>query len=326
MPTKAHTTPSAKRDAPAAAVTDAARPEAPQSPPDVATYAPTAKDVFELSAHLGASTVADVRLLTEAYTDAELVEIGNDFATTRLTSDALRILGVATEFFEKAPAADVGAVDLSAEVVRIGAWAAAEDARTDEVLRSTKASAKALAAGDVAKAEATLEQARNEKKKFSETLRSVGQRTATEAVITHAFAPAAHGEASRGPDVSLVILAKEGLALLASTEANIQRRAAFYRLTATRVAAVEKLAKEAKSAAKVLAAPKVIATQEQVDWWDGATYVILQMIVRAFQAARATAPKVPSVDFVSLKRRPGATKDDGKTPPDAPAKKPQGTP
>lgn len=326
MPPKAHTTPSAKRDAPAETVTEAAHLNAPHNPPDVTTWAPSAKDIFELSIHLGASTIADVRLLTESYSDAELVELGNDFATTRVTDDAMRILGVAATFLEKGPAADVEAVDLSAEVVRIGAWAAAEDARTDEALRSSKANAKANAAGNVAEAEATIERARNEKKKFSETLRSVGQRAATEAAITHAFAPAAHGEASRGPDVSLAILAKEGRALLASTEANIQRRAALYRLTAARVGEVESLAKEAKSAAKVLAAPKVVATQEQVDWWDGATYAILQMIVRAFQAARVTAPKVPSVDFVSLKRRPGATNAGGKTPPDAPAKKPTGTP
>ncbi|TAK20037.1 MAG: hypothetical protein EPO40_32585 [Myxococcaceae bacterium] len=47
-------------------------------------------------------------------------------------------------------------------------------------------------------------------------------------------------------------------------------------------------------------------TQERVDWCDGATIVILQTIVRAFQGARETHPGVPSVGFVSLRRRANA--------------------
>lgn len=280
------------------------------------TYKPSANDVFELSTQLGGATVAEARALTEGSSDADLVRVGNDFATPRVKGDALRILGVAAEFFRHAPKAERDALDMTVDVVRIGAWTAAENVRAYEAHRSAIASAKARSSGALAEAEAVVERARNEKKRFSDTLRAVGQRSATETAIAHALAPGAHGEANTGPDVSLSLLAKEGRALLASTDENVTRRAATYRLTRERVAQVEALAKEAKEADKVINAPKVVITQTQVDWWDGLTYAILQTVVRAFQGAHAFNPKVPALDFVSLRKRGAAGTEEGDPPKD----------
>ncbi len=284
-------------------------------------------DIAALSTHLGAATRDEARVITAAYSDAELIALGNDIATPRITSDSLRAYNIAASFFASAAESDLEDLDLSPDVVRIGAWAAAEDARVNEALRSSKASAKAREAGAIVEAEGTIERAIIEKKKLLGTLRSVGQRAATEAAIAHALAPAQHKETSTGPDVSLKVLAAEGRALLASTDKDIRKRSSLYRLTAARLDKVDALTLEAAKAAKLLSAPKVVVTQNDVDWWDGVSVVILQSVVQAFQAAHATNPKVPSIDFVSLRKRSSTAspteQEDGKK--DEPASDPTKT-
>lgn len=283
----------------------------PASPPAVATpsedpYRLTVRDVGALSAQLGAASLEEVRLLTAAYTDEELIELGNDFATPRVTDDSLRVLGVTASFLQRAPAAEQQAVDLSLDVVRVAAWAAAEDARAHEQLRGATASERTSAAGAEAEAARVLVRARAEKRKLADTVRAVAQSATVGVAVTHALAPAAHGATSSGPDVSLELLIKEGRALLASKDPSVKRRALLFRLTPQRLDAAATLARDASQASTVLGTPKVKITQEKVDWWDGATIVILQTIVRAFQGARETHPGVPSVGFVSLRRRANA--------------------
>ena len=137
-------------------------------------------------------------------------------------------------------------------------------------------------------------------------MRGVAQSPAVDVAVAHALAPAAHGGARPGPDVSLDLLVKQGRALVASNDASVKRRAALYRLTSARLDVALAIAEAASHAAKVLDAPKVVVTQESVDWWDGATIAILQIVVRAFQGARETHPGVPRVEFVSLRRRANA--------------------
>ncbi len=272
-------------------------------------YRPAANDVTALSAQLGASTEAEVRLLVEAYTDEELVEIGNDFATPRATADALRVCGVAASFLQKAPAADQRAVDLSLDVVRIGAWAAAEDARVHETFKVTTARERTAAAATQADAERVLTQARAEKTRLADTVRAVAQRASVNVAVGRALAPAANGAPSAGPEASLDLLVAEGRALLASDDPSTKRRVALYKLTAARLDDAAKLAREAKAAAGVIRSPRAVVTQGTVDWWDGAMYVILQTIVRAFQGGRATNPALPAVEFVSLRQRAAAGGD-----------------
>ncbi len=283
----------------------AAAAAAPPASPDEA-YRSTALDVYELSAELGAATLDDVLLLTAGFTATSLVDLGNDFATLRVTRDALRLLGVAASFLQRAPVADQHAVDLSLDVVRVGAWAAAEDARAHEALRGANASKTTRDAGAEAEARRVLEGARSEKRKLADTVRAVAQSAAVDVAVAHALAPAAHGGARPGPDVSLDLLVKQGRALVASNDASVKRRAALYRLTSARLDVALAIAEAASHAAKVLDAPKVVVTQESVDWWDGATIAILQIVVRAFQGARETHPGVPRVEFVSLRRRANA--------------------
>ncbi|MBK6533152.1 MAG: hypothetical protein IPF99_27260 [Deltaproteobacteria bacterium] len=275
------------------------------SPEDA--YRPTALDIFELSAQLGPATQDEVDLLIARHSFAELVDIGNDFATARATRDALRILGVAAAFLQHAPASDQGLVDLSLDVVRIGAWAAAEDARANEKLTGATASERTSAASAEAEAQRVLTQARAERRKLADTVRAVAQSTSVDVAVTHALAPAAHGAARTSPDASLELLLQQARALLASKDPAVKRRAALYRLTPARLDGAAALAKAASQAATVVGAPKVVVTQEKVDWWDGATLTILQTVVRAFQGARETHPGVPRVEFVSLRKRAGAS-------------------
>jgi hypothetical protein len=294
---------SRKSPAPTASpIVRAADPPAAVASPDEA-YRPTAVDIFALSAELGPATADEVALLTAGYDDAALVEIGNDFATARATADALRICGVAASFLERAPAADQKAVDLTLDVVRIGAWAAAEDARANAAHGSASASRRTGDAGAVAEAEQVIERARAAKVKLANTVRAVAQSAAVGVAVTHALAPAANGAASAGPDASLGLLVKEGRALVASKDAGVKRRAEMFKLTKARLDEAAALAEQAVEAARVIGAPKVVVTQEKVDWWDGVTYVILQSVVRAFQGARATHPGVPRVEFVSLRKQ-----------------------
>jgi hypothetical protein len=276
--------------------------DAPAATPDE-TYRPTAVDIFALSSQLGPATADEVALLTAGHTDAALVEIGNDFATARATADGLRILGVAASFLQRAPAADQEAVDLTLDVVRIGAWAAAEDARANATHESASASRRTGDAGAAAEATQVIERARVAKVKLANTVRAVAQSPAVSVAITHALAPAANGAASAGPEASLALLVKEGRALVASKDAGMKRRAEMFKLTKARLDAVAALAEQAVEAARVISSPKVVVTQEKVDWWDGVTYVILQSVVRAFQGARATHPGVPRVEFVSLRKQ-----------------------
>ena len=269
-------------------------------------YRPTALDVFDLSAQLGAATLDEVQLLTAGYTASELVDLGNDFATARVTHDALRILGVGASFLQHAPADDQSAVDLSLDVVRVGAWAAAEDDRAHEKLRGANASKNTRVAGAEAEAQRVLEAARAEKRKLADTVRAVAQSPTADVAVAHALAPAANGATRSGADVSLALLVKQGRALVASKDPSVKRRAGLYRLTSERLDGVAALAEAASHAATVLDAPKVVVTQESVDWWDGATFAILQNVVRAFQGARETHPGVPRVEFVSLRRRANA--------------------
>lgn len=264
-------------------------------------------DIAALSTHLGVATLDEVRVITAAHSDTDLVALGDEIATPRITSDSVRVYNVAANFFETASAEDQEDLDLSPDVVRIGAWAAAEDARVNESLRASKGDAKAREAGALAEAEETVARAVSEKKKLVATLRSVGQRQATEAAIAHALAPAQHNETSTGPDVSLRVLVAEGRALLASKDEGIRKRVPMYRLTAAKLDKVDKLRLEAASAAKLIAAPKAVVTQHDVDWWDGASVVILQSVVQAFQAGHATNPRIPSIELVSLRKRSAAT-------------------
>lgn len=266
-----------------------------------AVYVNRAPDLTSLSARLGTATQEEVRALTGSLSAVDLVHLGNDCTSAAVLADALQILGTAADFFDRAPGHDLDAVYVTEEVVRVGAWAAAEGERALAALRAATP-----LVGDTPETQqalAALEMARAEARKLAELVRTVGQRASTEDAVRRALAPHTRGDVGAGLAHPIAVLVDEGRGLMNDPDPDVRHRAGFYRLTPERLRHAEEVAAKAVEAAKLLGIAHSTASQELVDWWDGATFVILRSLVRAFQGARATHPAVPALDFVAIRAR-----------------------
>lgn len=269
-------------------------------------------DLAALSAALGPATEAEARALASAKSDAALIKLGNTVATPRIDDDALRLLRGAAAFFVSGPAAARARVNLSPEFLRVAAWSALQGHEAWVAVATRAAQAGTTDATRAVQAAQKLARARALRDQLAEVLAQVGGTPSWQVKVHAAVRPAAAGMPEARADVALAALANLGRTLLASKNADVRQRIAFYALKSAQLDEAESVAADTAVTAGKAKNPKSLAKRAEVDRWDGLNITLLERVTRAFGRAHAVDPTVPALGFVSLRSRVAAK---GKTEP-----------
>jgi len=273
-----------------------------------------------LLARLGPATEEEVLAYIEGATDEELIAEGRQVDTARIDTDTARIYGRALDFIERAqnkeqekaekekdkkkvrrPAGPVRGVTRA--LLRVGVWAAVQGHDAYVALRTGIAQQRSGRALNQDTAEETRQEGRDLHVELIDALRAVaGQKKTLLARIAQAANLSAAPEGLAGSIRALVAIGREMLAdpspamklRLADGESGVTTEYLdACEETAGRVAKAESVG------GAVLPSPEV--SQAEVDRWDGINLVLLETVIRAFEAGHRVNPTVPRVLPISLR-------------------------
>lgn len=277
----------------------------------------------ELVAHYGPATIEEVDLYLEGAMLEDLAKEGAKVATERITRDATRIYGIATEFRKRAtPEQEDRLPAVTSHFLRVAIWSAYQG---QQALAARKAWLTGIKMWRRARAASN-----KESKRVGAARRDVlhagllilaGQKKDTVRRIQKVYRRSTRPTTLATVLRDLVALGRE---MLEDTSLGARHRRRGSRLTPVFLDECEAYANQVATVGEVAEAvpaqPSV--TQGTVDLWDGRNLIFLRQIMTAFEAGRALDPVIPRLTPNSLRgvlsRKPRKSKAPPKKPP-APA-------
>jgi hypothetical protein len=256
----------------------------------------------QLVERLGVATPEEVLLHVGRNSKVELTELGRKIATPRLSKDSARLMGQAVDYYSQADEDQLDALaGIDPDLLRVGAWAAAEDERLWALhTRGQKSATQRRSTFGVSYSELRDEALGRREQIHKLLIRLSGNDPVQLKAIEDAYGT------SRGPQAlsdSLQALAGLGRNYLADPSPEMVQRRQRSRLREALLADVEALAgrllDQGLAAQAVANLPTV--TQSDVDYWDGVVLWFLRRIIDAFDAARLTDPRVPRLVAIATR-------------------------
>ena len=253
-------------------------------------------------ARLGEASEAEVqRLIVTA--PEQLVALGLTVAAERVDADSARLYGLATDFYQQAtPAQRQALLGLSADLLRVGAWAAQ---RASELARTRRTELEAQVvdeSGEVAEAEALLRRARGRREQLrAALLLCAGNLPSRRTEILGAYALL--GERGEVLGESLRRLARLARSYLDSRDPNLKARAVATGLSVPLLNDTFALAgrtDELRTSVPALR-PAVSVPLRELARWDGVNLTLLAHLLDVFDAARLIEPSIPRLLPMSLR-------------------------
>lgn len=250
---------------------------------------------------LGTSTEEEVRHYTEGMSKEELTYEGTRVGTERIDTDAARLYGIASSFFKTATDDQLNALmGVSADHVRVGAWAAFQGSQLYEALQKNKRKG----GGTKEQLAIVAEKARSQAMVRRKALRTglsvlAAGDDALLAQIDHA-----NGTAKEPKSLSeaLSALADVGEQMLQKPSAGLKLRLAKSRLTKAMLDQDRALATQVREtgdeAQAVLVGGEI--SQSTVDYWDGINLFLLGSLIDVFESGHALDPAIPRLNPIAL--------------------------
>ncbi|MFO0576634.1 MAG: hypothetical protein U1A78_21720 [Polyangia bacterium] len=253
-------------------------------------------------ARLGEASEAEVQRLIVTPAE-ELAALGLTVAAERIDADSARLYGLVADFHQQAtPAQRQALLGLSADLLRVGVWAAQ---RASELAR-TRCSELEAQIGDekdeVAEAEAVLRRARGRREQLrASLLLCAGNLPSRRSEILGAYALL--GERGEALGESLRRLARLARSYLDSRDPNLKARAVATGLGVPLLNDTFALAgrtDELRTSGPALR-PAVSVPLREVARWDGINLTLLAHLLDVFDAARLIDPSIPRLLPMSLR-------------------------
>lgn len=255
-----------------------------------------------LVARWGEASEEEVFGFVGGRTKAALIAIGSDVVTTRIDTDAARMLGRYSDFRDRASEAQLEQLPaLSDALVRCAVFAAHRAAILYETRQAQLARSKATREGRVAEAAQKVENGRIRRDQLEAALEGLcGQDPVWLARIAAAYGAAPDPEALAK---SIEELVQVGLAMLADPAPLLAARIADSRLSRAWLERSLAIAAEARRSGAIAdtALPLTPVTQAEVDYWDGMALTLLDIVVTSCEAGHRADPSIPRLVPIALR-------------------------
>jgi hypothetical protein len=256
----------------------------------------------KLQARLGEANEEQVSKFVWGRSNEELVAAGQQVSTNRITTDATRLYGYSTDFYEGATEDQLDVMpSLSLDLLRVGVWSAIKGNQLFKARRAGRS--------DATDTQTTLDAVAEEKRTRALALRGVlyqllktiaAGSTDWTTKIDQAYGTYGKTEEAVKSLEGLEKLAREMLtdptpelkAIIDTTRLSIAWLDRFHQ-------AAEAFKEAAQKAGAVAAAPAV--TQGKVDYWDGINLVLLKRVIDIFDAGHDADPTIPRLIPISLR-------------------------
>ncbi|HEX2574672.1 MAG TPA: hypothetical protein VH877_34310 [Polyangia bacterium] len=310
---------------PVAEAPSAESPTAPPSPsPDLTNFDATEVITLEeLVAYYGPASDEDVDTYLEGAMKEDLAKEGAKVATERITRDATRIYGIATDFRKRAtPDQEERLPAITDHFMRVAVWSAYQG---QQALAARKAWSAGVKMWRSARA-ASNKDAKRLGAARRDVLRTgllilAGQKKGMVGRIKKVYRRSTRPATLAAVLRDLVALGRE---MLEDTSLGARQRRRDSRLTADFLTECEAMAERVATvgeAAEAVPAQSPV-TQGTLDLWDGRNLIFLRHIMAAFEAGHALDPVIPRLRPNSLRgvlsRAPRKNKAAPKRPPETP--------
>lgn len=296
--TSTHPTPTTS---PAAGASPAAPPPSTAAPST--TAAPKVYTLKSLAALVGDVSEAAVLRLVEGYGRDELVVLGAEYATSRISKDCSRDYGRAWDWYATATEEQKDLLPaLSVDLLRTAIWAARRGEVLDEAFShggTVNDTTDATRQAEAIEARKRGKACRNQQDALLRTV--AGGHAALLALVDGALGTAPDDKALADSIARQVAL---GRTWLASTDPGIVERRAGTRLRAELLDRHAALAEEVRDKGAAAEATRTLVgvTQADVNYWDGINLTLYRRIVEIFEAGRDSDPTILRLSPIALRR------------------------
>ncbi|MFS8066898.1 MAG: hypothetical protein ACMG6S_11055 [Byssovorax sp.] len=261
----------------------------------------TSFSLDDLHAKVGAPDPAFVKAIVDEETREEFIALGSQIASRHILSDAPRIYGIAYEFLSSASEAQLDSIDISLELVSVGAHLAIDlrtltnkVRKTDEAGEAERSEAERAAATAFTSAlglrTRTVRLLKGIAGRSSDLRKRVDDRTGT-AETAEALAQGLEAQAT---------LMRE---FLTHKKDTIATRAKLYRMTEARAVKLDEAALAAGETAAAAAARSVARVRQlEIDFLDGVNLHVLGEVIHAFEGAHDMDASIPRLVPIATRR------------------------
>ena len=288
--------------------TSAAKSGVPESAAEVAlhvkTTAPSIESAYTLP-HLllrvGSATPEEARRLL-LVPDAELIAVGTQVATPRISTDCARLYGQALDLLAHATAAQKAALlGVTPNLLRLCVFAAHHGDERYTARQQGLGLTKAQQVSRQTLASEVLSRGSGRRDQLRALFLVIVGSEPTWSERIHA----AYGTAKSPAELSqaLLDLGALGKELLGSRDAGISERRKDSGLSSTLLDEIAKLVKDVKALGGAAQSAREIApiSQSDVDLWDGLNLLLLEQVMSLFNTAHELEPSIPRLTPISLR-------------------------